>query len=205
MDRRSFTLIELLLGLLIFAVISAGLYGVFMGAFKFDRTARRLHAYSRDVRLAFDVLSRDVENALPYPQVIDGETIAFEGSSARIVLYLVDASGLRRVEYFTGDLMRGQPSSGRYLLRQSQKLPDFWQKRPGTAELMGIVGGVSGDGFRFRFGRMDDQGRLAFQDQWKGAHLPDVVRVECSFGDQERIISSVDIFPVVKRLVGAGV
>ena len=228
MNARSFTLIELLLGLLIFAVVSCGLYGVFYGALRFDQRARGWHTLSRDSRLALDMLARDLENALPYPQIVDGEVIAFEGRSSWIAFYVPEVTGLRRVEYYAGDLlfkhkvrMRHLSSvretfdadgkavqPAQYLLRRSQALPDFWQRKKDAAELMGIVGGLAPGGVTFRFGRKSESGNVTFEDKWKSDRLPEVVRVQCVFNDpqghSEGHAVVLDIFPIIKILNQAG-
>jgi prepilin-type N-terminal cleavage/methylation domain-containing protein len=223
MRRQGFTLVELLLALLVFALLSSGLYGVLHGALRFDLSARRLHASSRDIRLGIDMLAREIENAFAYPQVVDGRTVAFEGERGRIMFYLAQPDGLRRVEYFSGDLARTMTTEVRhlsnvrelardsvketkslYLLRSSQALPDFWRRVPGSVEVMGVAAGLAGPGAEFSFGEIDVQGRVAFRDEWKADHLPDVVRIRCSLFAQPQTRVTVDVFPVVRTLAAQG-
>lgn len=219
MRRQGFTLVELLLALLVFALLSGGLYGVLHGALRFDLSARKLHASSRDIRLGLDQLAREIENAFAYPQVVDGQTVAFEGERGRIMFYLAQPDGLRRVEYFSGDLARTVTTEVRhlsnvrelapdfdkearslYLLRSSQSLPDFWRQIPGSAQIMGVAGGLGGQGAEFSFGEIDVQGRVAFRDSWKADRLPDVVRIRCSLSAQPQARVTIDVFPVVRTL-----
>lgn len=202
MKRNAFTLVEFLLGLMILSLIASGLYGVFYGAFRFDHAARKIHAGARDIRLGLDVLSRELESALPYPQIVDGQVVAFEGTPERIMFYLRRPSGIERVEYFSGEMGRdaGAGKDGLYLLRRWQSLPDFWQQKAGSREVMAVSGGLAAKGAEFSFGRIDVRGRMEFYNIWKKAFLPDVVRVRYPLTDSGRPAVTLDIFPVVKTL-----
>ncbi len=65
-NNHAFTLIELLLGLSIFALIALSVYSVFWGGMRMTRKAKHLNPIYREMRLALDLLSVELENMVPY-------------------------------------------------------------------------------------------------------------------------------------------
>ena len=102
--RRSilgFTLLEVLLGLTIFGMIAACVYSTFAGGIRLSRSAERQGKVYREARWALDVISKDLENMIPYDFSNSyKDRQAFEGSEDKITFFLPGKDGLRVVSYF---------------------------------------------------------------------------------------------------------
>jgi prepilin-type N-terminal cleavage/methylation domain-containing protein len=61
-----FTIIELLLGLAIFATIALSLYATFANGIRIHRKSQSVEDIYRDARMAIDILTLDLENMVPY-------------------------------------------------------------------------------------------------------------------------------------------
>ena len=64
MRRVGFTLVELLLGLAITAIIGVCIYNMFWAAMKLDDKMRRVHDNYMEVLMADQGLTHDLENAI---------------------------------------------------------------------------------------------------------------------------------------------
>jgi len=64
--KKSFTVVELLVGMAIFGIITAGIYAAFSNAIRFNRRARRADTLYRDSRWTLDAIHFDLENAVSY-------------------------------------------------------------------------------------------------------------------------------------------
>jgi prepilin-type N-terminal cleavage/methylation domain-containing protein len=228
-SARSFTLVETLLGLAIFGIVAAGLYGVVFGALRLEKKVREVHQRCREIRLAFGALSRDLENALPYPfdkQLSD--RLAFEGHPHRMEFFIPTDEGIWLVEYSEGTVDFGRIKRtvvrrvknireifGReesrapiqYLLRREQRLTDLLAGHNDKDDVQAVASGLQQEGLRFHYGKYNGttgQRQVTFQDDWKDNRLPDVIRVECFFHDpsdpENPVRMSRDIFLIVKEL-----
>lgn len=205
--KKAFTLIELLLGLTIFAMIGAGLYSLFGGVLRLEKKLKGIHAHYQEVRLVFDIIGRDMENAIPYPfNKEHSDKLAFEGHKGRMIFFVPTDEGIEQVEYYLGSIDLGRISQvrvrrvksvreiferteasfeGKYLIRRLSPLGDVLSgKEEGEPEALSV--NLDPKGLRFRYGLFSDDklGRreVTFRDDWKDNRLPDVVRVELAWG-----------------------
>src|ERR1700683_4046896 len=85
MKLKGFTLVELLLGLTIGAIIGLCVYNMFWSAMKLDDKMRRVHDNYMEVLMADQGLTHDLENAInldlsasyPDSKVFDGQKNGF--------------------------------------------------------------------------------------------------------------------------------
>ena len=100
-SRRAFTLIELLLALSIFSMIALCVYGTFWAGVKLNQKSGGEAAAYHQARLAMDLLSVDLENAVPYDftNSYPGKT-AFTGEKDVVTFLLATGKGLKVIRYY---------------------------------------------------------------------------------------------------------
>ena len=221
----AFTLVEMLLGLMIFAMVSVGIYGVLGGALRLEKRVRGVHAHCEDVRQVFDLVDQDLENMIAYPfQKGRSDHLAFDGRADRMVFFLPTDEGVRQIEYYAGAFDPGlreevrfrRVKNGReifeddggdkekqtFFLRRSVPLGMILAGRDDQGDIGVLAGGLKREGIRFHYGVLSKdkfgEKEVVFQDEWKDNSLPDVIRIEIGLEDAGRTPLRRDFFPVVK-------
>ena len=227
----AFTLVEMLLGMAIFAVTAAGLYSVLGGSLRLEKKVRDLHARCQDIRLTFDLLDKDLENMIPYPfEKGRSDRWTFKGRRDQMSFFIPADEGVEQIEYSAGDVDAGgrredrlyRVKNGReifeedkadrgdkgrsYFMRRSLPLAVILSGVNGKGVPVALVGGLVPEGVRFCYGVLSKdkfgERKVAFQDEWKDDHIPDVIRIEIFLDDRkasgERVTVRRDFFPVVK-------
>jgi hypothetical protein len=100
-QEHSFSLIELLLGLLIFSILALTLYSMFSTGLKVDEKSTYISRSYQEARLAFEVLGSDLENAFIYD--LSGsypDTSSFVGESTRLSLIRPSAGGIKYIQFY---------------------------------------------------------------------------------------------------------
>ena len=101
--RRGFTLIELIVGLAIFAVIALTLYSTFAQGINLNRRARHADNMCREIRWALETIALDLENMVEY-QYVDATTGeargSFTGDETSLSFILPTDSGLKKIRYY---------------------------------------------------------------------------------------------------------
>src|SRR3569833_3026891 len=86
-QEHSFSLVELLLGLLIFSIIALTLYSMFSTGLKVDEKSHYISQSYQEARLSFDMLSQDLENAFIYDTSASyPDQLSFVGDPAHLGL-----------------------------------------------------------------------------------------------------------------------
>lgn len=196
---RAFTLVELLLGLIIFSIVALSLYGMFTNGIKVEAKAKYIHETYQEAYTAFDMLERELSNAIKYDFSGFSSTYskystqtAFIGRSNELTFLLPTAQGIDRVHYY---------SAKHSLLRQQMPLSEFlnqsnpaWQEEIISTGLAPTVPSglapTAASGLRFAYASLKDQGQvqgglqqLQWQNQWQQAGLPLAVRVTLTLFD----------------------
>ena len=100
-NNYGFTLIEMLLGVIIFSIIAVTVYATFSSGMQLNRRAEHVNTIAREVRWVFDNLTEDLENARFYDfSKSYPDKIAFQGKSDRMDFLLAGPDGLRVVSYY---------------------------------------------------------------------------------------------------------
>jgi len=203
--RGGFTLVELLLGLTIGAIIGAGVYNMFWSAMKLDDKMRRVHDNYMEVLMADQALSHDLENAVnldfsasyPDAQIFDGQNTEFS--------FLTQTpSGIKRVRYYSG-LMEGTAAKsmiGRvtnpsvpvlsndalpieFLMRQESSMGDWLNETTDNTSTQIVAAGLKKGSFNCQYApvvkdlHMSGAKGISYQDAWNDKGLP--MAVSCSF------------------------
>ncbi len=205
---HGFTLVELLLGLVITAIIGVSIYNMFWSATKLDDRMRRVHDNYMEVLMADQGLSHDLENAISldfsasYP-----DAVIFDGRPQEFSFLTQTAKGIKRVRYFSGLIDQGSvtrtmvgrvtnPSSSitsfslkslpiEFLLRQESSLGDWLNETTTDTSVQVVAAGLKKDSFNCQYAPFSKnlhtsgaQG-IDYQDSWTDPGLP--LAVSCNF------------------------
>lgn len=106
--RRAFTLIELLLALSIFSMIALCVYGTFWAGVRINERSEGESAAYHQMRLALDLMSVDLENAVPYDFTNSyPEKTPFAGESDVVTFLLATGKGLKVIRYYLDSPQEG--------------------------------------------------------------------------------------------------
>ena len=209
-DTRShgFTLVELILGLLITALIGTCVYSMFWSAVRLDDKMRHVQDNYMEVLMADQGLTHDLENAVsldysgPYP-----DAVIFDGQKNDFSFLTQTPKGIKRVRYYSGLSGQGpvtrtmigrvvNPSNRmtnyaqaslpiEFLMRQESSLAD-WLNGTLTDTTVQIVGaGLKKGSFNCQYApfvkdlHKSGSQAIDYKDTWNDKGLP--MAVSCSF------------------------
>jgi prepilin-type N-terminal cleavage/methylation domain-containing protein len=201
-----FTLVELLLGLTIGAIIGVSVYNMFWSAMKLDEKWRYVHENYMEVLLAGQALTHDLENAVSldlsasYPNAV-----IFDGQESEFSFLTQTPMGIKRVHYYSG--LPGQklvkrmigrvvnPSSRQsytnesspveFLLRQENSLADWLNETGDDTSAQIMAAGFKKGSFNCRYApfaknlHMLGSQAITFTNTWDEKGLP--MEVSCGF------------------------
>jgi len=202
-----FTLVELLLGLAITAIIGLSVYNMFWSSLKLDDKMRRIHDNYMEVLMADQALTHDLENAInldlsaAYP-----DAVIFDGQKDGFSFVTQTPAGLKRVRYYSG-LVDGDtaksmigrvvnPSSKitnfsreslpiEFLLRQESSLADWLNESNNDTSTQIVAAGLKKESFNCRYApfskdlHTSGSSGIDYKDSWNDKGLP--LAVSCSF------------------------
>lgn len=212
---RGFTLVELLLGLGISCVVMACVYGTFWAGVKLSHRFERGNSDHRQIRLAFDLISRELENMLPYDFSNSyPDRRAFEGGEERIAFLAASPEGLKVVSYHlipkqTGKIhkvmiggvfkrnvdmvIQNENGLRAYdLVREETDFVDYLNAAPPQLTEV-IAGNVKEKSLKFSFGYLEDVKTQSYlwKNEWHNGDLPLAVRLEMEFLPSEQSDTAV--------------
>lgn len=205
-----FTLIEFLLGVMIFSIIALSIYGTFSGGINLTRRSDGQNEIYREARWTFEWMAKDLENAVYYDfSKSYPDQAAFVGAEDKISFILPAEDGLRVVSYYlvlpdegqvfktvVGSVQKKntailsnyrEGSSVYYLVREERNFIDFLAgnpEEPDESETLEIIAtNVAEDGLRFSYGYAEGEEEKVFswQEEWSLTYVPSGVRVEIDF------------------------
>jgi prepilin-type N-terminal cleavage/methylation domain-containing protein len=203
---KAFTLIEVLLGLTIFAIIGVTLYNMFWMGMKIDDKANSINKSYQEARTAFDVMARDLENTFAYDFSSSyPQEISFKGKPDEMTFLVPTEQGIRSVRFYLGLPDWGRitkviiaqhvkKSKGvstdstpiRFLMRQEINFPEYMSKKKNLPEGEMVTAVIKAEGLKFSYAalkKVPDGQRprvqdLIWQDHWDEVALPQAVQVE---------------------------
>jgi len=204
---RAFSLVELLLGLAIAAIIGLCVYNMFWSAMKLDDKMRRVHESYLEILMADHGLTHDLENAinLDFSASYQGAKI-FDGQSKEFSFLEQTAHGIKRVRYYSGlwsgdnfvKSMIGRVTnpSGitdyskealpiEFLLRQEMSLSDWLNETTNDTHTQVVANGLKKGSFNCQYAplvkNLHNLGskEIIYKDTWDDKGLP--MSVSCSF------------------------
>ncbi len=205
---NGFTLVELLLGLAIGAIIGVSVYNMFWASLKLDDKMRRVHDNYMEVLMADQSLTHDLENAISldffgsYP-----DSLIFDGQKTEFSFLTQTPKGIKRARYYSGLLDQGtvtkimigrvvNPSSSitsyskeslpiEFLLRQESSLADWLNETSNDTSTQMVAAGLKKGSFNCRYAPFDKDLHtsgskgIIYKDSWDDKGLP--LAVSCSF------------------------
>lgn len=206
-NLKAFTLIELLLGLSLFAVIGLVVYSTFASGIRLSRSFDAENDAYREVRMTFELLSKELENAVAYD--FSGsypDLKALKGEQNKIMFLSADHDQLKFIEYSLNkptDARIYQTIIGKvysknvsltlkdqlnqrinYLIREEHGFADYLKNNSRRDSDFEIISTHIMEGsLKFSFGYFEGQDakELSWQNEWNEQILPKAVKVEADF------------------------
>lgn len=198
---NAFTLVELLLGLAVAAIIGMAVYNMFWSSMKLDDKMRRVHETYMEVLMADQSMTHDLENAISldfsdsYP-----DSRVFEGQKTEFTFLTQTPKGIKRVRYYSGFLDRwsmtkrmigrvvnpsntdayysNESSPVEFLVRQESSLAD-WLNETGTNTTSQVVAaGLKKGTFQCQYApfvkdlHTSGPKGIVYSDSWEAKELP---------------------------------
>jgi len=162
-SKNSFTLVEMILAVAIFAIISVSLYASFQGGIFAYRRLNNVNEAVRKEYRVFEALDKELKNAF-----IFGDIIEFNGEAGAISFAPLNYEEISRVSYRTED---------NNLIRTSELLSGIYQGI--TPEEKVILGGVDNFNISYAYSDPDNtETGLKWEDSWSDpATLPFLIKV----------------------------
>ncbi len=207
---KAFTLVELLLALIIFAIIAVSLYSMFSNGLKVHVRAQDIGKTYRQLGLAYDLLENDLQKAINYD--FSGsypDKKSFTGEPNRLQMMVPEDGNLWVIEYFLGRPQSGkvhktivgghvkspkevivsadEDKSTWFLMRKRTPFPSFLAQSDQGSDEEVIISGLIKDGFALAFGVVSQDpnnlqlvGKVLYKESWVDAGLPQIVKVNVS-------------------------
>ena len=206
--KYGFTLVELLLGMVITAIIGLTVYNMFWQSMKLDDKMRRVHENYTEILMANQAMTHDLENAITidFSASYPGSKI-FDGQTQEFSFLTQTPKGIRRVRYYSGLYDQGAVTRemiGRvvnlsskeainvkgslpveFLLRQESSLADWLNETTIDTSVQIVAAGLKKESFSCRYApyvkNLHTTGSkgIDYKDSWEDKGLP--LSVSCNF------------------------
>lgn len=200
-----FSLIELILGLGLAAVMGASVFMVYANAVRLDAYSKDLSENIFRTFMTFKVIENDIGRVASYRYRVDGsgsEEFAFVGQEDRLAFVSRTPQGLNWVEYYTQEdaaqtVLKSTAMGRRYDRNSDQTLNKTVYDKKGQSLIRQEIAfnamppsgdvkdgarvlarGIAADGVSFYYGKISGNSALVWSDSWKEATLPAAIRVE---------------------------
>lgn len=208
LKTKGFTLVELLLGMMIGAIIGVSVYNMFWSAVKLDDKMRRIHENYMELLMADRGLTLDLENAVnldlsaSYPGAI-----IFDGKKTEFSFLTQTPNGIKRVRYFRGlpdadDVTKAMigrvtnpskkitnfssdASPVEFLMRQESSMADWLNETANDTTTQIVAAGLKKGSFNCQYApfvnNLHTTGPkgIVYADSWEEKGLP--MSVSCNF------------------------
>lgn len=218
--ETGFTLIEILLGFLIFSIILVVLYSTFFSGIKIEERSVGDAAAYHQAKMSFDMIGHELEEAVPFDfSNFSPELTAFIGTGDSISFLTPGKSGLRHVSYYLKEKrsikIQQTLIGGRYqknvevtnitgesipvfcLVRSEEAFADFvmGDEDLGLKEEI-LFDNVQADSFKISYAHLKSEGDnpyLVWQDRWENLYIPAGVRFELQLAAFKKNDPSINI------------
>lgn len=202
LQTHAFTLIEMLLGIIIFAVISAVLYNTFWIGLKVDRASNDINRSLYEIKTAFELAANDLENLFLYDfSASYPAKTSFIGSSNTMSFLTASSGKLQRVYYYTAipdgsrtsQLIIGQRTDKQskapleFLLRHEEGMIESLKESNHNKSAGEVVAaGIKKGSFKINYGQLKRNSsgyiiipkEIEWLNEWKKNLIPDALRLE---------------------------
>src|SRR3989338_11130298 len=209
--KKGFTLIEIILGISIFALIALTFYSVFSNGIRINSRANKDEQLYRELRWSLDTLASDLENMVSY-EGYNENVGPFQGTQQGLSLALPTESGLKLIRYSLDSPDAGKVFETRigehtsknkrivvnyteeekieFLVRDQTPLLRSAENNKDDEDTPEILSThVVPGSLKFSYGGEDKKANgekdFTWKNEWKDVHFPSVVRIELSFVDPD--------------------
>ncbi|MCX5681507.1 MAG: prepilin-type N-terminal cleavage/methylation domain-containing protein [Candidatus Omnitrophica bacterium] len=203
--ESGFTLIEFLLGFLIFSIILVVLYSTFFSGMKIEERSLGDAATYSQVKMSLDIMGRELERAVHFDfSSFSPEMKSFTGNKNKISFLIPAKDGVRRVTYYLKNKEKVKIHKiligGHYkknvsvtnitvkeedvvcLMRSEEAFADFVAEgASSTAAEEVLFDNVWRDSFKISYAYLDDKGekpKLVWKNAWDKDYIPCGIRFE---------------------------
>ena len=223
-----FTLLELLLGLSIFAVIAVCVYGTFSNGIQLSRRAQYDNKIYHDVQLSIGLMANELENMVGYDfsnSYKDRSSVV--GEEDRITFILPTQLGLRVISYYIDSPPKanihktiiGQTYSKNVktvlyseerlktedLFRKERSFADYLNSdEDKNAEVEVVATNIKANGLKFSYGYLEgeDTKKILWKNTWAYNYIPSDIRIAMDFVSENAKNKTITIIKSV--LIPAG-
>jgi len=205
--RTGLTIIELLLGLSIFVLISLTVYSTFFGGIRLSQRARVQNDVYSEIRMSFELISRELQSMLVYDFSNSyPDMFSFKGSSEAITFFRPTDEGIKVVSYYliepeqvsVYEINIGKSTSrnvtventtitsarANYLLRAEKDFAAYLNNPTFLdAEAEIICMRIKEDSLAFSYGYQasEDSENISYVGEWTHSDIPSIVRLKLEF------------------------
>jgi prepilin-type N-terminal cleavage/methylation domain-containing protein len=199
---KGFSLIEVLLGLAISAIIIVCVYNVFWSAVKLDDKMRHTHDQYMEMLMADQVLTHDLENAVTLDfSASYSSAVSFKGQGQEFSFLTQTPKGIKHVRYYSGVDQKNtsmigfvtnpskrkdtEASPKEFLLREESSLADWLNETTNNTSTQIVAAGLEKDSFSCQYApfvknlHMKGVTGIEYKDSWDDKGLP--MAVSCRF------------------------
>lgn len=218
--ETGFTLIEILLGFLIFSIILVVLYSTFFSGIKIEERSVGDAAAYHQAKMSFDMIGHELEEAVPFDfSNFSPELTTFIGTGDSISFLTPGKGGLRRVSYYLKEKgsvkIQRTLIGGRYqknvlvINTKEESTPVFCFVRSEEAFVDFVMGdedlglkeeilfdNVQTDSFKISYAYLKSEGDtsyLVWQNTWDNLYIPAGVRFELRLAPFKKNDPSINI------------
>lgn len=176
MNRKGFSLIEVLIAATLLSLAGAGIYSGISHAVRMRRAIYEMSVFHDPIQIFWEQTGKDLRNAVAL------RDYRFIGKSDEMIFPVLRSStDLFRVRYFVKEGA---------LFRSEEKLPEkFVRETPlEECQLKGLTK------CRFEYGYLDEEEKLVFRPDWSDDPyfgIPEVVKVEVTLKGSSKIFSQI--------------
>ena len=200
-----FTLIEILLGFLIFSIILVVLYSTFFSGMKIEERSAGDAATYNQAKMSLDMIGHELEEAVPFNfENFDPGLKAFEGSSLKISFLVKEKNGLRHVSYYLKERdktkirqtligqhytknvaatnITGEETQVLCLMRSDEAFVDFVSDAADSSVNEEVLfDNVRPDSFKISYAYLESENEnahLVWKNTWDKEYIPSGIRFE---------------------------
>ena len=173
----AFTLIEILIGLTIFSIISMSLYSTFFSGTSIWKRSEDVNRLHQEARWSLDTISKELRNAIVFNYGdVDSDFSFFNGATDSISFLISTDDGIKKVSYFLADNENQKKS----LKREENDLIDSLQASSGEALIETFSSLVAEEGLKFSYAysMAGAEDEIGWNNAWEGwERLPRGIRI----------------------------
>lgn len=193
---KSFTIIELLIGLTIFSIIAVSLYSTFFSSTSVWKRSEDLNRVYQEARWSLDTMAKELHNTIVLNYKGESEdSFSFNGASDNISFLLATDTGIKRISYFLEEIKSNDDKIIFSLKRQELGFIDSLQTQNDSEQTEEIFSNlVSEGGLNFSYAFQNEiEEIIEWKDAWnESKNLPRGIKIALTLVDPRNPNSKID-------------